>query len=162
MIRKSITAAIAAVALTGCVTIPINEASLGLLDYALDSAPDSLESRAETGDGRAQYALSVVYRYGLNGVPRDGGRATALRAKAVAQRGYTPITQYIAGLEGKPGRTAIINIPRHDVSAYEASINDACAATLSSGAETPAALETCGGQASFLSLKARWTLATAR
>lgn len=78
----------ATLGLTGCVTISISGA-LTQLEDALDVTPTGLESRAGGGDARAQYSLSIVYRYGLDGAERDSGHSRALRRKALASQGYT-------------------------------------------------------------------------
>lgn len=149
-----------AAGMTGCASVPITNVSLDLLEDALDLSPSQLEGRAEAGEARAQYSLSIVYRYGLNGTDRDEARAGELRRKAVATRGYTPITQYIAGLNGNPGRTAIINIPRYDVNAYEAQLNDKCATALVANRENSAAFDACMGQDNFYRLAQKWNSAT--
>jgi hypothetical protein len=55
---------------------------------------------------------------------------------------------------GKPGRTAIINMPKYDVSAVEARKNELCAQELAAGraGETQA----CGGPENAALLGALW------
>lgn len=161
MIRKALAAIVMAGTLTACVSLPMGPASLALLDYALDTAPEILQRHADQGDARAQYALSLVYRFGLNGMPRSLYLSHNYRLKALAQRGYTPITQYIAGLNGAPGRTAIINVARYDISAFEAQANDACASALHRHDTSPSAVEVCGGEASHADLREKWSRAEA-
>ncbi len=146
-----------AVALTGCATLSGQAGpNLNLLKMALTIPPNLLTARAEKGDARAQAALAIVYEYGLDRMSRDGGQATSLRQKATASRGYTPITQYIPGLNGAPGRTAIINIPNYGVPQAEIQRNRACADALDAGRDDASSIAACGDAPNYQALKSLW------
>jgi hypothetical protein len=143
--------------LAACVTARATApADLGLLTAALAEPVEDLRGEADAGQARAQYAMAVLHTYGARGVTRDLDQAAALRRKALAARGYTPITTYIAGLRGKPGRVAIINTPRYDLNAGQAWRSDQCAAVLARDDENSAAVELCAGPDQFARLKALW------
>lgn len=145
------------VGLSACVTARATApADLGLLTIALTEPIEDLRSRADAGQARAQYALALLYAYGARGVIPDQSQAAVLRRKALAARGYTPITTYIAGLRGKPGRVVIINTPRYELSPGQASRADQCAVALARGEESPAAVEACAGPEAFARLKGLW------
>lgn len=161
LIRNACALAAAAV-LTGCATMAGGGAtSLGLLRMALATPVATLSANAEHGDARSQFALSIVYQYGLYHTPRDGGEASRLRQKAMARRGTTSITQYIPGLNGAPGRTAIINVPEYGVTAFEARESLGCASALDAGQDTEAAFRSCRDQATYFELKPQWERARA-
>lgn len=143
--------------LAACVTTRATApADLGLLAAALTDPLEDLRSQADAGQARAQYAMAVLHVYGTRGVARDPDQAAALRRKALAARGYTPITTYIAGLRGKPGRVAIINTPRYELNAGQALRADQCAAALARGDESQAAVDACAGPEAFARLKILW------
>ena len=143
--------------LTACVTARATAPTdLGLLAAGLSEPVEDLRGRADTGQAHAQYAMAVLHAYGARGVTLDPGQAAALRRKALAARGYTPITTYIAGLRGKPGRVAIINTPRYELNAGQALRADQCAAALARGEESQAAVEACAGPDTFARLKVLW------
>ena len=148
------------IGLAACVTARATApADLGLLATALTDPVEDLRSRADVGQARAQYAMAVLHAYGARGVTLDPGQAAALRRKALAARGYMPITTYIAGLRGKPGRVAIINTPRYELNAVQALRADQCAAALARGDQSPAAVEACAGPEAFARLKGLWSKA---
>ncbi len=123
---------LSACATTGPATAPD---PLGLLRLALDASPDVLKQAAAKDDRKAEYALAIIYTYGLNGAPIDVPQAVDLRTRA--QRAiYTPITQYIPGLDGKPGRTNIINMSTPGVDPFVARASDDCALALHGGGST--------------------------
>lgn len=156
MLKTALAATIALI-VTGCATLSSQGPhSLDLLRNALTTPVDVLESQASQNDGRAQYALAIVYEYGLHSVPADRGRAAELKRAAIASHGTMPITQYIAGLNGKPGRTAIINVPRYDVTVYEGRANDDCAQALSADHADVNAYKLCQGESSYMTLKSLW------
>ena len=154
---KGLATLIGAALLAGCATTPeARFASLGPLRAALNTSPEMLRALAERDDANAQMALSLLYQYGQGGVERDPGRAFLLRSRATAQRGSTPITTYIPGINGKPGRVSMIFVPRYDVSAAQAAFNAACADALARGDRSPKAVEPCGGEARYDQLAAGW------
>jgi hypothetical protein len=143
--------------LGACVTARATApADLGLLTTALTEPVEDLRGKAEAGQARAQYAMAVLHAYGVRGVSVDPSQAAELRRRALAARGYRPITTYIAGLRGKPGRVAIINTPRYELSAVQALRADQCAAALARGDENRAATESCAGPDMFGRLKVLW------
>ncbi|TCS10265.1 hypothetical protein [Caulobacter sp. BK020] len=145
------------VGLAGCLTARATASTdLEPLVSALTDPVDDLRDRAETGQAGAQYAMAVLHAYGVRGVTPDPDQAAVLRRRALAARGYTPITTYIAGLRGKPGRVAIINTPRYELNAVQALRADQCAAALARGDQSPAAVEACAGLAEFGRLEALW------
>ena len=155
-VRAAIVAGLCA-GLAACVTPRATApADLGLLASALSEPVEGLRDQADAGRAQAQYAMAVLYAYGARGVTRDPDQAAALRRKALAARGYTPITTYIAGLRGKPGRVVILNTPRYDLSAVQALRADQCAAGLARGDESPAAVGACAGPDAFARLKSLW------
>jgi len=143
--------------LGACVTArATSSADLELLAAALSDPVEALQGKADAGQARAQYAIAVLHAYGVRGVALDQDQAAALRRRALAARGYTPITTYIAGLRGKPGRVAIINTPRYDLNAVQALRADRCAGVLARGDDSPAAVAACAGPEAFARLRALW------
>jgi hypothetical protein len=142
--------------LTGCVSLMDYSEPFVILRSALTDPIDQLDILAEKGEARPQYALAIVYEYGLRGKPRQPSFANTLKQKAMAMRGYTTITQYIAGLNGAPGRTVLINTPNYIISPYEAQANDSCAALLNESINYERSVKTCGGQVTYDELKTLW------
>jgi TPR repeat protein len=150
-------ALLGATLLAGCATTPeARFASLGPLRTALNTSPDALRERADRNDAQAQMALSLLYQYGQGGVEKDPVQALVLRNRATAQRGSTPITTYIAGINGKPGRVSTIFVPRYDLSPGQAAINLACARALTEGDRSPEGVERCGGEQGYDQLATGW------
>ncbi|MFT4252661.1 MAG: SEL1-like repeat protein [Caulobacter sp.] len=144
-------------ALGACATSQeARRASLGPLQAALTTPPETLRARADRNDASAQLSLSLLYEYGQGGVARDPIEAYRLRKAATASRGSTPITTYIAGLNGKPGRVSMIFVPRYDVAPYQATVNVVCSQALDRDDRSPEAVEACGGEVSHAELAARW------
>jgi hypothetical protein len=129
--------ALVSLSLVSCASIRPSKSSLDLLTQALTAPVIELEAQSNKGGGRSQYALGTVYQYGLRGQSKDLAKANDLKRKAMAMRGYTPITQYIAGLNGTLSRTYIINIPRYEVSPYEAQASEKCASALEARLKCP-------------------------
>lgn len=104
----------------GCVSAPTDLRSEGMSSSPLLSAftmrVGDLESQSESGNQNAQIALSIVKAEGLRGVARDPVGAETLRRRALAAGAPTQITQYIAGINGAPNRTAIIMVPGRGLS----------------------------------------------
>ncbi|MNH80099.1 hypothetical protein D3C73_324320 [compost metagenome] len=133
-----------AVGLGACqtlVTTPSLSEQLAPLDRALSSKPVELEAAAASGDGEAQFGLSLVWGHGLHGYPLDINKAAEWRAKALANRRFMPITQYTAAFNGQPSRVNIINVPTYDLTPAEAMAADACIAWLK---ERSSSIEVCG------------------
>jgi hypothetical protein len=150
------------IGLGACVTAaPPAPADLGTLRMALTQPIPALRSRAEGGEARAQYALALVHAYGVQGGDIDPALASQWRRRALAPRGYMPITTYVAGLNGKPGRVVTINTPRYELGATQATQIDLCAAALADGDSNLAAADRCAGPQEFARLQLLWALATA-
>jgi TPR repeat protein len=148
---------VGAALLAGCATTPeARFATLGPLRAALSTSPETLRQQADRNDANAQMALSLLYQYGQGGVAKDPVQAILLRQRATAQRGSTPITTYIAGLNGKPGRVSMIFVPRYDVSPGQAGVNAACANAIASGDRSAKGVEPCGGEERYDQLAAVW------
>lgn len=147
--------------LASCAIVPPTGTSVQqyvLRDALMSPLPD-IETRAEKGNASAQYALSILYQYGLRGMPVSPDLASRLRASALTAKGAMPITQYIPGINGNPGRTAIINIPRYSVPGDLVAATDACVASLGATFPDPLAIIKCGGSDSYEQLKGLWTAA---
>lgn len=143
--------------LAGCVTARSTApADLGLFVTALSQPVDQLQENASRGQAGAQYAVALLQAYGMRGLPRDPVQAALLRRSALAARGYTPITTYIAGLQGKPGRVAIINVPRYELDLAQVGRIDQCAAALARGDQGAVAVQACAGPEEFARLKGLW------
>jgi hypothetical protein len=146
--------------LGACMTARETEpADLGILEQALTAPVEDLLQEADEGQAQAQYALSVLYAYGARNLAADQAQAALMRRKALGARGYTPITTYIAGLRGKPGRVAIINTPRYALNSVQVFRVDQCISWLARGDTNKAAVEACAGHAAFDRLKALWAKA---
>lgn len=107
-----LTAGAAACASTTASLEAASAVGLSPVVVALTTRVPDLEARAAAGDSTAQYALALVRQHGLRGVAADAQGAAELKAAAAASRGSTAITQYIAGINGAPGRVHIINLPK--------------------------------------------------
>lgn len=145
-------ALVGACATSGAVDAPLSVFSP--LAQAVERPVETLRSEAEAGDASAQYALSILAEHGLRGVPADRAAAADLRRRALAARGFTTITQYIPGLNGAPGRTAIINTPRYDLPGVQARLIDRCVAAVNAG--KAAGQAACGRAEVFDWLRNRW------
>lgn len=76
----------------------------------------------------------------------------------MAQRGVTPVTQYVPAFKGAPSRVHIINLPRYGMTALQAAVLDRCVAALASGPHS-AGGGPCGDAASTSRLQALWSAA---
>lgn len=167
MTRRALLTAVRGVALMGlcvglgaCVTVrEPAPADLGVLEAALTQPVEDLRSQADAGQAGAQYALSMLHAYGVRGAARDPDQAERLRRRALAARGSTPITTYIAGLHGKPGRVATIYTPRYELGAVQAMRIDRCAAVLARGDDSPAGIDACAGPETLARFRVLWAKA---
>ncbi|ESQ87821.1 hypothetical protein [Asticcacaulis benevestitus] len=146
---------------SACVSFnPVGEPnSLDILREALILSPSALEQPSERQSGRRQYALAIVYEYGLHGATPDRRHADELKRQALAPHGTRPITQYFQGVNGKPGRTALVYVSNFDLTESEALTNDLCASALENGRDNQANYESCLGEGSFKWLKQLWAQA---
>lgn len=159
----------AVISAAGCATVaevsePVS-ARNGVVALALTRPVAELDAGSD-GDPAQAMALSLLYRYGLMDLPKDPARADALRAQAMRAGGPLVLTQYIAGLNGAPGRVVPLIVPRMDASGTIAAA-ELCARALEGdpveiaghdgyGEMDPAAVEACGGDAAFSALVRAW------
>lgn len=136
--------------------VPLWE-QLAPLDMALSEAPDALEARANSGDGQAQLAMSIVSMYGLHGRTPDIVSAGRWRDQALANRRFMPIAQYTAAFNGSPSRVNIINVPVQTISAAQWQAVNRCSALLSGLVVDD--LTACGGADETRRRQADWRLA---
>ncbi|WP_292045755.1 MULTISPECIES: hypothetical protein [unclassified Brevundimonas] len=127
---------------------------LAPLDMALSEAPDAVEARANSGDGQAQLAMSIVSRYGLHGRTPDIVAAGRWRDQALANQRFMPITQYTAAFNGSPSRVNIINVPVQAISAAQWQAVNRCVIWLSGDPAVTSAA--CGGPAEAERRKVAW------
>ena len=136
-------------------TVPLSE-QLAPLDMALSEVPDAVEARANSGDGQAQLAMSIVSMYGLHGRTPDILAAGRWRDQALANRRFMPITQYTAAFNGSPSRVNIINVPFQTISAAQWQAVDRCSVLLSGVGVGEAAA--CGDADETRKRQADWRL----
>lgn len=149
-----LTAATALAACQSLVTeVPLSE-QLTPLDMALSEAPDAVEARANSGDGEAQLAMSIVSMYGLHGRAPDILAAGRWRDQALANRRFMPITQYTAAFNGSPSRVNIINVPIQTIPAAQWQAVNRCVIWLSGDPAVTSAA--CGGGAEAKRREAAW------
>lgn len=153
-LSRCVAVGVVALVLCGCAHVGPAPGDLLLLRSALMEDAATLRARAEQGDARAQMGLALVYRYGFSNARIDVDAADRWQRKATAKRGSTPITTYIAGLNGKPGRVSTIYVPRYDVSPVNAAQASRCAALLALEAPVDTAAQACGGEDTYLALRA--------
>ncbi|WP_295184582.1 hypothetical protein [uncultured Brevundimonas sp.] len=120
----------------------------------MSEAPDAVESRANSGDGQAQLAMSIVSMYGLHGRTPDIVAAGRWRDQALANRRFMPITQYTAAFNGSPSRVNIINVPVQTISAAQWQAVNRCLALLSGLAIGD--ITACGGADETRRRQADW------
>lgn len=111
-------------------TVPLSD-QLVPLDMALSDGPETIEARANSGDGQAQIAMVIVSAYGLGGRKPDVVAASQWQEQAQTNRRFMPITQYTAAFNGSPSRVNIINVPIQAISAAQWQAVDRCVALLS-------------------------------
>ncbi|ADU12548.1 hypothetical protein [Asticcacaulis excentricus] len=147
------------VSLSGCASVPVasHSGGISMLRDALNIPLAELETKATSGDARAQFSTSLVYQFGLKGTPADPLKATTYRRQALSAKGYTPITQYIAGLNGNPGRTAIINVPRYEVTAGEARAAYVCAQAVAGRVAPVVGAAACGTTEVYAEFVSEWS-----
>lgn len=141
------------------VTTPSLSERLAPLDRALTSKPAEIEAAAASGDGEAQFGLSLVWGHGLHGYPLDTNKAAEWRAKALSNRRFMPITQYTAAFNGQPSRVNIINVPTYDLTLAEVITADACIAWLMG---RRAGAEACGEETDATRRRDLWNAALRR
>jgi len=120
------------------------------LRMALTDPVDDLTRRADRGEGEAQYALSFLKKYGLRGMEVDREGVDVLRAGA-ARGGTMPITQYIPGINGAPGRVNMIYVTMPGISPQRARVMDVCGLSLLTGLAQYGAVA-CGSPEAYAAL----------
>ena len=107
------TSAALTVAACGTVAVSSREAAVDAdpLIRLFSTRLDDLDRQVSNGDATALLAMSVIKSEGLRGIPVDVAAADELKRKAIARAAPITITQYIPGINGAPGRTALINLP---------------------------------------------------
>lgn len=140
-------------------TVPMSEL-LAPLDMALSEAPDAVEARANSGDGQAQLAMSIVSMYGLHGRAPDILAAGRWRDQALANHRFMPVTQYTAAFNGSPSRVNIINVPIQTISAGQWAAVERCLVLLAGGPEARA--PACGTPTEAQDRLSRWSKALGR
>lgn len=127
----------------GCATVsdtdPATAVASDPLLAAFSTRIETLESQAQGGNPTAQLALSIVRAEGLRGVAPDPEAAGEWRRRALAAGAPTAITQYIPGINGAPGRTALIMVPGRGLSAAGIRRVDDCVAILNARSSDAAA-----------------------
>lgn len=134
-------------------TVPLSE-QLAPLDMALSEAPDAVETRANSRDGQAQLAMSIVTTYGLHGRTPDIIASGRWRDQALANLRFMPITQYTAAFNGSPSRVNIINVPVQTISAAQWQAVNCCVIWLSGDPAVTSGA--CGDAAEAERRKAVW------
>lgn len=155
---RTVTTVMLMAGLAACVT-PTPEMIARLYEplASVDEPLATLRADAEAGQSRAQYSLSLVLRYGLYGQVIDTATAGRWRRLAVAPRGSMPITTYLAGINGRPGRVLSILVPQYDLSPIEGVRLDRCAAALNvAGATAQVRPTVCGDVDTLNRLNATW------
>lgn len=148
----TVTAAVMAWSLAGCASLsPQAIAQLNQpIETALTTPTPVLRERAEAGNAQAQLALSVALQLRPGSDNRDLSRHWRMRA--MAARGFTPLTLYVAGYKGHPSRVSTTLVPRYDVSSLQAVAIGACTRLLSGPpADLTRALDqgVCGGRTNY-------------
>jgi hypothetical protein len=160
MIRTIVAITCAAAVLAGCATLVTASDQNAPMRMALTDPVEDLTRRADGGDSQALYALSFLKKYGLRGVDADPAGVEALRTRAM-RGGTTMITQYIAGLNGSPGRVNMISVPTPGLSPERARMLDLCGLTLLAEMSGPGAMA-CGSAEAYAALAPAAVLARPR
>lgn len=145
-------AAISVSTLAGCVSLsPQAIAQFNQpVETALTTPTPILRARAEAGDAQAQLALSAALQ--LRPDSAGIGAPERWRSRAMAPRGFTPITLYVAGYKGHPSRVSTTLIPRYEVSPLQVAAVGACVRLLvDPPIDLARALDqgVCGGRANY-------------
>lgn len=113
--RVLASAVVAMPLLAGCATVAPTQLDVlpsdDVLFYTLHTPWDEIDAGASQGVAKAQYAKSMVLAYGLKDQPKDEAQANTLKQTSMLPRQGTMITQYIAGINGQPGRVVPLYLP---------------------------------------------------
>ncbi len=128
-------------ALAGCVTALTPSERLAPLRLAFTEPVESLQARAAAKEPAALYALSFLTLHGLRGLRANSYQTMTLRQDAGPRP--TMITQYIPGVNGGSGRTAMIPV---NIGGWPFSptLLDLCGQSVLSGIAELGAIQ-CGG-----------------
>ena len=154
-----IRAALIALALTvaACASPPRTMQDFAPLSAAFVEPIESLQARASTGDAQAQYAMSVLARHGLRGVPQSEQAADLYFLGATMQRGTNMTPVYVTGVNGAPGSTIFVATPIYGMDPPRAQAFEICVAALAVGVGGAA----CGDPAVADALEAQFNAARA-
>lgn len=158
---RRLTGAVVVANLAACAT-PQGEALIPRLkpiELALTQDLATLESRAGKGVAQDQLALALIYAHGLKGKRADREVAASWTARAVAQRGSTPLTMYTPAYDGKPSRVSLIFVPRYTLREFDVAVVERCVRALETSDPSTAAAMACGGPAEHDELRRLWTTA---
>jgi hypothetical protein len=155
--------------LGGCASAAIQDSSAAWrpIDLALASPMDELRAEAELGQASAQYALSIVDRYGLRGAARDPKAADVWMSRAWAARRLAvemPLTNDGGVSIGQSARAEPQVDLQFDLSPGQDALIRRCLDLLADP-PPPARLKGalaaggCGGQANYSRLEAAWAKA---
>jgi hypothetical protein len=134
----------------GCAALVTPVDANAPLRMALTDPVEDLIRRSDAGEDSAQYALSFLKKYGLRGVEKDQDGVEGLRVQA-ARGGTMPITQYIPGINGAPGRVNMIYVQMPGISPQRARIMDVCGLSLLTGLAQYGAIA-CGSPEAYAAL----------
>jgi len=160
------------IALCGCASTPGEDESSAWrpIYLALTAPMDQLNSDAELGRTSAQYALSIVNRYGLRGARPDPKAADVWLSRAWSARRVAvalPLTSG-GGLFGELPASARPEVDlKFDLSPAQDTLTRQCLSLLA-GQTPPARLKTalargvCGGGANYGRLRTAWPASTSR
>lgn len=143
--------------LSSCATVGegVTGAMLEPLEQALTVPVSDLTDRVLKGEARAQYALSLVYRYGLQGQAASREKADRLQRAAREPRRFDTVSKPIHYGDGSRG-SYLMEQPHYDVTLFEMLAIDRCAEALNAGKSDEATQRKCGGAVRFDRLKALW------
>lgn len=140
-----------------CATQPRTMLDFAPLSAAFVTPVNDLQARASGGDAEAQYAMSMLARHGLRGVPKNEDAAKLYRLGATMQRGMSNIPVYVPGVNGAPGSTTFVAVTIYGMDLQRATAFDDCIAALLEG--DPA--DACGDADVARMLQAQFVAATA-
>lgn len=159
---------VALIAVCGCSGLPVrDDPSLWRpIDRALSEPLGDVRLDAASGSSSAQYALSILYRYGLRGVAPDRAAADSWLARAMAAKRVAPRTALRPSgggiYVGEPAEVGPEVDLQFDLTPDQDALIRRCLALLSADAAPPGRIptpETCGGAAAFARMKSAWRLA---
>ncbi|ESQ87829.1 hypothetical protein [Asticcacaulis benevestitus] len=149
------------VMLSSCATTQADydQAVQRVIVSALTSPLSEIESRADAGDGQAQYELSIIYVFGLRGKAKDMDMASRYRTQAMEQRGREDVQRYQGASSTNAGGMVMRSEPKFSwVRSHSQNINK-CTIALSNDSRD--AEQSCIGERPVSELKMLWEQARA-